>query len=274
MTRNLLALISALGLLLGTGCTGSLGVDTPDDDDNDASDDDAEDDDAEDDDAEDDDVSDDDVSDDDAEDDDVEDDDVSDDDSEPPCCTSLDYPAYAVDSIAITTFLPLDSYNEFLSELLADALPPDGDSVIIIFDPEQDPDGLTAFDARYGVGEVNQDLWDYDAAGSPVNWDFVHEGNGAFYTTDEGLTMTLSFGVTVPLYEAGIDGAFNGDYSEITSAAVRGAIMEEDTEDIETSFGNLHDLMVDRPLDVDVSGNGTEDAWSFVMEWTAFQFVP
>jgi len=272
MTRNLLALISALGLLLGTGCTGALGVDNPDDDD--AGDDDASDDDATDDDTGDDDTGDDDTGDDDTGDDDTGDDDTGDDDTAPPCCTSLDYPAYVVDTITITTFLPDPTYNEFLSQLLADALPPDGDSVLIVFDPEQDPAGLTEFDARYGVGVVNQDLWDYDASGSPVNWDFVHQANGAFTTTDDGLTMSLSFGVTVPLYEAAIDGAFSADYSEVTQAAVRGAIMEEDTVDIETSFGNLHDLMVARPLDVDVSGDGTEDAWSFVMEWTAFQFVP
>ena len=90
---------------------------------------------------------------------------------------------------------------------------------------------------------------------------------------DSGLTLNLSFGVTVPLYDAAIAGQFAADYETIPSGAITGGIREEDTEDIETSFGNLHELMDGRELDVDTDGDGTPDGWSFVMEFTATQFL-
>ena len=278
MTRHWIALASAFGLLAWMACTGSLDVDhPPDDDDNDVTDDD---DDATDDDAtDDDDSADDDTGDDDdtTSDDDTgtDDDTTSDDDTEEPCCTDLEWPGYAIDDLVIDIFLESDTYNEFLSVLLADALPPDSDSVIILFDPDGDPTGQPSFDSRFGVGVVNEDLYDYDTGGgsTPTNWTYIQGGNGFFETVDDDLTLLLSFGVTVPLYQAGIEGVFSPDYENISDGAIFGAILEEDTLDINTSFGELHDLMDGRTLDVDVSGNGTPDAWSFRMEFGAFQFV-
>jgi hypothetical protein len=266
MTRHLLTFFAALALLW-SGCAGSINMGEDDDDvvedDDDATDDDDDDDDATDDD------DDDDVTDDDDDDDTVTDDD---DDTGEPCCSSLDYPAYVFDGLAITTFLESDTYNEFLSLLLADALPPAGDTVIILFDPDRELDNETTFVGAFGVGEVNQDLFDFSAASSPANWDYALNGT-AFDSQETNATLNLSFGVTVPLHDASISGEFSGDWASITSGAVAGGIAEDDTMDIETSFGNLHDLMDGREMDADTDGDGAMDGWTFVMEFTAYQFL-
>jgi len=257
MTRTLLAMFSAMGLLLSTGCPGQLTIHHDDDDsmdDDDVTDDDDDDDDTETDD-----------------DDDTETDD--DDDTEELCCSSLEYPAYVVDSIDITTFLESDTYNEFLSLLLADALPPVGDSVIILFDPDRELDNENSFVSAFGIGEVNQDLFDLSAASNPVNWDYSLDGGGHFESQESGATLNLSFGVTVPLHDAVIVGDFSGDFETLTHGTIAGGIAEEDTVDIETSFGNLHDLMDGREMDADTDGDNVPDGWTFVMEISGYQFL-
>jgi hypothetical protein len=274
MTRTLLATITAFALLSWTGCPGQLTVQHPQDDDSWGDDDDfGDDDDVTDDDDDDDDVTDDDDDDvtDDDDDDDTADDD--DDDTEELCCSSLEYPAYVMDSIAITTFLESDTYNEFLSLLLADALPPVGDTVIILFDPDRELDNENEFVAAFGIGEVNQDLFDLSAGSSPVNWDYSLDGGGHFESQETNATLNLSFGVTVPLHDAAIVGDFSGDFETLAHGTIAGGIAEADTVDIETSFGNLHDLIDGREMDADTDGDGTPDGWTFVMEVTGYQFL-
>ena len=275
MLRHLLAGLTAMSFLLYMGCAGALNVsdddDTYNEDDDDVADDDDmgdDDDNGDDDDA---------TGDDDDDDDDVtdDDDDVTDDDDDDvePCCSDTEYPAYYVDGLEITTFLESSSYDEFLNLLLVDALPPTSDSVIILFDPDEDLVGDSSFQARFGMGEVTQDLYSFTTSPTPVNWNYSQDPNRNFTTVDSGLTLNLSFGVTVPLYNAEIAGQFSADYSAITHGAISGGIQEADTEDIETSFGNLHDLMDGRELDADTDGNGSLDGWTFVMEFTGVQFM-
>ena len=198
--------------------------------------------------------------------------DDDDDDSEP-CCSDCDYPAYVVDSLSLVTFLESATYNEFLDLLLADALPPIDDTVIILLDPDQDLTGVSSFNARFGVGVVDQDLFSFDGAATYVDWAYSQDGSYNFASTGTGQMLNLSFGVSVPIYEAAIAGTFSATYDAITTGAITGAIQEVDTEAIETSFGNLHDLMDGRALDVDLDGDGTMDSWTFEMAFTAYQFL-
>jgi len=197
---------------------------------------------------------------------------AGDDDDSEPCCSDCDYPAYVVDSISLVTFLESDTYNEFLDLLLADALPPTYDSVIILLDPDQDLTGVSSFNARFGVGVVDQDLYSFGGV-TYVDWPYSQDGSYNFATTGTGQMLNLSFGVSVPVYEAGITGTFSATYDAITTGSITGAIQETDTESIETSFGNLHDLMDGRTLDVDLDGDGTMDSWTFEMAFTAYQFL-
>ena len=201
------------------------------------------------------------------------DDSVGDDDDSEPCCSDCDYPAYVIDGLELTTFLESSTYNEFLNLLLVDALPPISDSVVILFDPDQDLVGVSSFNARFGIGEVTQDLYSFDGGATAVDWEYSQDGSRNFTTVASGLLLNLSFGVTVPVYEASVSGTFSASYDAVTTGAIRGAIMETDTENIETSFGNLHDLMDGRELDADTDGNGSMDGWTFVMEFTGVQFM-
>ena len=196
-----------------------------------------------------------------------------DDDVTEPCCSDTEYPAYYVDSLTLTTFLESSSYNEFLNLLLVDALPPISDSVILLFDPDEDLVGDTSFQSRFGPGEVTQDLYSFTVSPPPVDWDYSQDANRNFTTVDNGLQLDLSFGVAVSLYNAEISGQFSADYSAIPNGAISGGIRETDTVNVETSFGNLHDLMDGRTLNADTDGNGTPDGWTFVMEFTGVQFM-
>ena len=200
------------------------------------------------------------------------DDSVGDDDDSEACCSDCDYPAYVIDGLELTTFLESAKYNEFLNMLLADALPPTYDSIIILLDPDQDLTGVSSFNARFGIGVVDQDLYSFDGGATAVDWEYSQDGSRNFTTVDGGLMLNLSFGVTVPVYEASISGVFSPSYDAIPSGAIRGAIQESDTVNVETSFGNLHDLMDGRALDVDLDGDSTPDSWWFEMLFTAYEF--
>ncbi len=194
--------------------------------------------------------------------------------TEEPCCSDCEYPAFLFDTLEIAVMLEDPSYNEFLNDLLADAMPPNGEDVILLFDPETEVAGLTDFDAAFGLGIVTGQLWSWNPNRTPAELSYNMNGEGKFISTDPDLTLQLSFGVTVPLQQAYVAGQFSQDWQAIYSGAITGAILEEDTEDIETSFGNLHDLMDGRPLDVDTNDDDVPDAWSFKMLYTAFQFLP
>lgn len=203
----------------------------------------------------------------------TDDDDTGDDDTEELCCSDCVAPAFVFDSLALSTMLEEELYNEFLNDLLVDALPPDGEEVILLFDPDGEPEGEEMFDASFGVGIATEDLWSWDPGGNPADLTYLQDGQRNFISTDPDLTLQLSFGVVVPLRNAHIAGRFTPDYQDIGNGAITGAIREADTEDIETSFGNLHELMDGRALDVDTTGDNQPDAWSFEMNFTAFQFL-
>jgi len=190
-----------------------------------------------------------------------------------PCCTDCDYPAFLFDTLELATMLEDPSYNEFLNDLLADALPPDGDDVILLFNPETEVEGLASFNAAFGRGMATEDLWSWDPGGTPADLSYTMDEQANFISTDPDLTLQLAFGVTVPLHQAHVAGRFALGWQTITAGAITGAILEQDTQGVETSFGNLHDLMDGRPLDVDVDGDSVPDAWSFEMNFTAFQFL-
>jgi len=250
MNRLLLLLLSLL-FTLSLGCQGLLFIDMGDDDDiTDDDDDDIVDDD-----------------------DTADDDDTGDDDTEELCCSDCDYPAFVFDSLSLATMLEEQLYNEFLNDLLVDALPPDSEEVILLFDPDGEVEGEDMFNSAFGVGIKTEDLWSWDQGGNPANLTYMLDGQGNFISTDPDLTLQLAFGVTVPLRYAHIEGRFTPDFQEIVNGAITGAIREADTEDIETSFGNLHELMDGRPLDEDTTGDGQPDAWSFELNFTAFQFL-
>ena len=201
------------------------------------------------------------------------DDDTGDDDTEELCCSDCEYPAFVFDELSLSTMLEEQLYNEFLNDLLVDALPPDAEEVILLFDPDGDVEGQDMFDAAFGVGIATEDLWSWDQGGNPANLTYLLDGQGNFISTDPDLTLQLAFGVTVPLRNAHIAGRFDQDFQGINNGAITGAIREADTEGIETSFGNLHELMDGRPLDVDTTGDNQPDAWSFELNFGAFQFL-
>jgi len=106
--------------------------------------------------------------------------------------------------------------------------------------------------------------------------DFSQDGDRNIQSLDVGQTLNLAFGaMVIPLYDGGMSGQFAADYQGV-DLALYGAMIQTDIEDIEVPGvgSTLMEFIGERPMDVDLDGDGEPDAWSFVMELHAFQFVP
>lgn len=254
---RIIALAWLVVALVGVGCggTGALtGQGVPLGDDDAADDDDASDDDVG------------------PDDDSADDDDVAPDDDDL-CCSDCIFPVFVFDHLEVTVFLDSGVGNAFINELLSDAVPPENDDVIILFDPDVVLTGVSAFVATFGMGMATEDLYSWDPEEDPAHIPMSLDVAGQFVSTNPDLVLILRFGVALPLYEAQVQGTFSVDFESIPWGSITGAVDEDDTWDIETTAGSLHDQMDDRPLDVDLDGDGVFDAWTFEMVFTAFQFL-
>ena len=197
---------------------------------------------------------------------------VGDDDDSEPCCTDCTSPAYVVTEFTIETFLESDIYDQFLESLLEDALPPTGDGLILLFDPDQPQTGASTFDGRFGAGEEDHDLYSFDNSGNDVTWSYDQDANRNFVSTGSGNQFPLVISMELTLHDAAIAGQFDASYSTVEDGTITGALLESDALSVKMKLGTLHEMMDGRALDCDVDGDGTMDAWSVEFGFTAAQF--
>ena len=147
-----------------------------------------------------------------------------------------------------------------ISDALAPFTPPASDLVALSLDPTSDVRGLLARDAEGDWG------WRPDA--TPASTSCWRDGESFVCERLPVLPIPLPGLDPLVLHDVVLSGELYAGSDSLYAGAVDAVLRPDEIPALPTPSGSLADLLALRPFDVDVDGDGTDDAWSVLFAFT------